>query len=442
MRVIYSLGLLVLSISTLWGQSAFHLSKHKQRVEIPFTLINNLVFIPIKVNGEELTFLLDTGVEETILFSLDDQEQIKFFEVEKIKLKGLGSKEAIDAYKATKNTLDARGFVDENHEIYLVLDQEFTISLQVGIPVNGIIGYHFFKNHKVAIDYERRKVMVYAEENATLSKKLKRKFAVNAMPIEEHKPYIFSTIALNGKKRSSKLLVDTGNSDALWVFLHTAKAFTKPEQTVHDYLGKGFSGEIYGLRGRVSQFDFGHTLFDYPISTFPDSISVQSMNFVPDRVGSIGGEVLSRFDLVFDYPNQVLYTRPNGKVREPFNYNMSGIEIEHAGLEWTKEVEEPRSQDIKVYTTASEERLLYNIQHRFVLKPIFNIAAVREGSSAQVAGLKKGDRIITINGRYAHQYSMERINALLKSEEGRTISMEIERNGVSMEFKFQLKSIL
>jgi hypothetical protein len=442
MRVSFIIGLLFFSLSTAWGQSEFHLTNHKQQVVIPFKLINNLVFIPIKVNGEELTFLLDTGVEETILFSLDDQEQIKFFQVEKIKLKGLGSKEAIDAYQSSKNTLDANGYSDENHVLYLVLDQEFNFSSQVGIPVNGIIGYQFFKNHKVEINYERRKVIVYAETSKKIIKKLERKYVANPIRLEEKKPYCFSTIELNGKVVNSKLLVDTGNSDALWVFLHVAKEFRKPEQTVHDFLGRGFSGEIYGLRGRVSRFDFGQKTFEHPISTFPDSVAVQSVSFVPNRIGSIGGEVLSRFDLVFDYPHQVLYTRPNRKIDEPFNYNMSGIEVEHAGLEWSKEFDDSRNQDIKVYSSASDERVQHNLSLHFVLKPVFTIAIVREGSAAQLAGLKKGDRIISINGRFAHQFTIGHINEMLKSEEGRTIKMEIERNGVSMEFKFELKSIL
>ncbi len=442
MRIAYSIGLLFFFMGSLWGQSNFHFSHHKQQVVIPFQLVNNLVFIPIKVNGEELTFLLDTGVEETILFSLDEDEQIKFHQVEQIKLKGLGSKEAIVAYKSSKNTLEVNGYVDDNHEIYLVLDEGFNISSQVGIPVNGIIGYHFFENHKVELNYERRKVTVYAEGNEKLAKRLQRKFVANPIRIEEKKPYCFSAITLNEKTLNSKLLIDTGNSDALWVFLHASKEYSKPLQTVHDFLGRGFSGAIFGLRGRVRSFEFAHKRFDQPISTFPDSVSVQSVNFVPGRVGSIGGGVLARFTLVFDYPNQLLYSRENRTIDEPFNYNMSGIEVEHAGLEWTQEHDDRGTNRIRVYSSPGEEKLLASLQHRFVLKPIFTIANVREGSTAQLAGLKKGDRIVTINGRYANQTTIERINDLLKSEEGRTIKIEVERNGVPMEFKFQLKSIL
>jgi hypothetical protein len=66
---------------------------------IPFKLINNLVFIPIKVNVE-LNFLLDTGVDETILFSLEDKKEVRFFNTERILLKGLGSQE-VEGLKST-----------------------------------------------------------------------------------------------------------------------------------------------------------------------------------------------------------------------------------------------------------------------------------------------------------------------------------------------------
>lgn len=440
MRRSFIIGLLFFSLGTVFGQSDFHLTKGKKKVVIPFQLINNLVFIPIKVNGEELTFLLDTGVEETVLFSLDDQQEINFFQVEKIKLKGLGSKEAIDAYRSSKNTLDANGYVDPSHELYLVLDQEFNFSSQVGIPVNGIVGYHFFKNHKIEINYDRRKVIVYAEDHKRIAKKLKRQFEVNAIQVEESKPYYFSMINMNGKPLNSKLLIDTGNSDALWLFLHASKAFSKPEKTVHDFLGKGFSGDIYGLRGRVQQFEFAHKSFSNPITTFPDSVSVQRINFVPDRVGSIGGEVMSRFDLVFDYPNQLLYSKPNSKVNEPFNYNMSGIEVQHEGLEWSNELVESSSSGIKIFSNPNDERLQKGFQIRFVLKSVFTIFNVREGSPAQLAGVKKGDRILSIN-RWT-ELTIERINAFLKSGEGKQIDLLIERNGAVLPLRFQLKSIL
>src|SRR6478735_3503846 len=80
----------------LFGQGDFILENNATKATIPFKLINNLIFIPIKVNGVELNFLLDSGVEETILFSMEDNPNVSFYNSEKITLKGLGSDQAIE----------------------------------------------------------------------------------------------------------------------------------------------------------------------------------------------------------------------------------------------------------------------------------------------------------------------------------------------------------
>ena len=189
MRFVFTFCIFLLNFFLCFSQSNFHFEKDKSKIVIPFKLINNLLFIPINVNGEELTFLLDTGVEETILFSLDEKEELQLFHLENIKLKGLGSNDAVDAYKSSKNKLEVKGFTDNDHEIYLVLDQEFNFSSQVGIPVNGIIGYHFFKNHLVEIDYHKKRVIVYNDNNVKIQKRLAKGYKQEPILIEDNKPY-------------------------------------------------------------------------------------------------------------------------------------------------------------------------------------------------------------------------------------------------------------
>ena len=82
------------------------------------------------------------------------------------------------------------------------------------------------------------------------------------------------------------------------------------------------------------------------------------------------------------------------------------------------------------------------IKFNFVLKPIFKIANVRDDSPGAVAGLKKEDVIVRINKRPASNYSLQEINDLLKSEEGKKIEFEIERKGKITKHIVTLKSIL
>lgn len=444
MRFVFAVYIFFFTFFTCYSQSRFHFTNGKKKISIPFKFINNLIFIPINVNDETLTFLLDTGVEQTILFSLDDKEKVKLFHMEKIRITGLGSNKAIEAYKSSNNKLEAKEFVDYKHEIYLVLDQDFNFSSHVGIPVNGIIGYHFFKDFPIEIDYKNKKIIVYKAVTKKLAKKLKKSYKQDSLSIENRKPYYLSSIASVDKKYTSKMLLDTGNSDAIWMFLKNQSLLQLPPKTIQDFLGRGFSGSIYGKRGRIPSFTFGNKVFENAIGTFPDSTSIQSVTFVKNRTGSIGGEILSRFSIVFDYPNGKLYSKANSKINEPFNFNMSGIEVEHDGLEWVEQKYQERIGQGTVAFQASvpDSRFQNNLKIQFVLKPTFKIYNVRIGSPAEKSGLKANDKIIKINGQKSYDFSIEKINELLKSEEGKTIEMEVERNAKTYKFKFQLKKII
>lgn len=117
-----------LAISSVFAQEGFVFDKGVEKVTVPIVLINNLVFVPIKVNGIELNFLLDTGVEETILFSLEDNPGVSFYNSEKISLRGLGSDVAIDGLKTTNNVLEIDGAKANHQLIYVILDRSFKTS--------------------------------------------------------------------------------------------------------------------------------------------------------------------------------------------------------------------------------------------------------------------------------------------------------------------------
>ena len=425
-----------------WGQNGFKFESTKNRIVIPFKFINNLVILPMEVNGTTLNFLLDTGVQETILFSLEDKEQVTFENIEKIKFRGLGSNEPFDGFKSSSNKIAVQKYVDYNHDIYIVLDQNINISSQVGVPVNGIIGYHFFKNNAIAIDYRKKKIIIY-KNISTISKKIDKKYTKIAMTIEECKPYIESKIQFeNNQSISAKMLVDMGNSDALWLFKERDSKISIPKNNFDDYLGMGFSGVVYGKRARISTFEIEKFKFNKPIVSFPDSLAINPIGMVKDRVGSIGAEIIKRFSVIFDYPNNQIYLKKNSHFQTLFNYNMSGLEIQHEGLQWVQELYEEKPNNSGVIMDMSGDRVLKNLRYKFELKPTYKILTVRKDSPADKAGLKKGDIILKINHRKAYDFTLQEINDLLKSEENRTIQIEVDRNGNPMNFKFQLKNII
>ncbi|MCJ7932696.1 MAG: aspartyl protease family protein [Chryseobacterium sp.] len=416
------------------AQNSFELVNTK-KVVIPFKLINNLIFIPININGAELTFLLDTGVAETLLFSIDNKE-VKLENIEKIKFSGLGGNLSIDGLKSDRNTARiGDAILNTSMSLYLILDEEFNISSHVGIPVNGVIGYHFFKNHPVAIDYLSKKITVY--ENIDLLKKKLRKFEEAPITIEKDKPYLYADVEMTNEKKSSKLLIDLGNSDAVWLFPALIKNFVYNRPNIDDFLGRGFNGDIYGKRSRIHNFYIGGFQFEKPLTAMPDEYSIQHVNLVEDRKGSVGGEIMRRFTVIFDYPNRKLYLRKNRNFDDPFHFNMSGLDFKQDGIEWSQE--RVRIETKPSTGSVSEGYNGESFQYRFNLKPIFSIAGVRKDSPAFKAGLHTDDRVLSINGNKASDMTLARILELMKSSEGRTITMVVQRKNETLTLSFTLE---
>lgn len=433
MKLLLSLLTLFLSIF-ISAQNTFELVKVKKAV-IPFKLINNLIFIPINVNGAELTFMLDTGVAETILFSLDNKE-IRLQNIEKIKFSGLGGNVSIDGLKSDRNIAKiGDNIINSSMLLYIVIDEEFNISPHIGIPVNGVIGYHFFKNNPILIDYTTKKITVYQDTDAF--KKKVRKFDEFPMSVEKDKPYINADIEMTREKKSSKLLIDLGNSDAIWLFPTLIKDFVYNRPNIDDYLGRGFNGDIYGKRSRIHNFYLGDFKFEKPLTAMPDEYSIQHVNLVKDRKGSVGAEIMRRFSVVFDYKGEKLYLRKNRNFDEPFHFNMSGLDFKQDGLEWQED--RVKIEPKKISEASTEISVVNNFQYKFTLKPIFSVAGVRKDSPAFIAGLKKDDRIITINGSRTSDMTMEKIMELMKSDEGKNITMVIQRKNKEMTFSFVLE---
>lgn len=431
--------LLLMTIMPVFAQEGFVFSKGIEKVTVPIVLINNLVFIPIKVNGVELNFLLDTGVEETILFSLEDNPDVNFFNSEKISLRGLGSEEAIEGLKTTNNILELEGVKATRQLVYVILDQSFNLSSQIGIPVNGIIGYNFFKDNLVRIDYASKRVIFYKNDDKN-RKKIEKKFDKTAITIDRFKPYLMGTTEFDNLDIDVKLLIDTGNSDSVWLFQNLSSQIKVPSKNFEDFLGKGFSGDIEGRRARIANFSFDRYNFRRPIVAFPDSSSIRNVRMVKDRIGSVGGEILKRFSIVFDYKNELLYLKRNSRFNEPFGYNKSGIEIKHNGIQWVKET--VRMETVPLSGGISFDKNGNNVtndfKYKFELKPIYEIANVRKNSAAAKCGLLVGDIIISVNKLPAYKFSLEKLNELFKSEDDKWIYLEVERGGKNLKFAFQL----
>jgi len=407
--------------------------------KIKFTLVNNLIVIPVEINGAELSFLLDSGVSKPILFniiSLTDSLQIKH--VETVYLRGLGSEGSIEALKSKHNVVKIGEAVNVNQEVFVVFDEGINFTPRLGIPIHGIIGYDLFKDFVVEINYSSKTLKLHNPQ--TYKYKKCRKCESFDLTLSHNKPYIDGVIEMSGQEHVVKLLIDTGGSDALWLFEDRKKGI-KPigNKYFEDYLGKGLSGSVYGKRSKINSFSLKHFKFNDVNVAFPDSTSISIARNFKDRSGSISGELLRRFNIVFDYGNERITLKKNNNFKAPFRYNKSGIIIEQSGIRIVRQTNNRTSPISNI--NEDTHKIVFQHSYNYVIKPAFEIAELRKNSPAEKAGLLIGDVILEVNKKDAANLKMQDINNLFSDEDGEFMRVVVERNGLILSFEFNLENL-
>ena len=432
----------LLSFSLLgFSQGRFHIIDGNS-VSIPFKLVNNLVVIKAKVNGSELTFLLDSGIDKTLLFNLKVKDSIRMNNVERFELKGLGTGNQIEALISKKNLFRIDNLINPNHLIYLIVSDQFDLSAKMGIDINGIIGGDLFKNFIVKINYNSKKITFYNPETYTY----KRCRGCETFPLEFYRQKPFIDVYVKNHLNDLfkvKLLIDSGGGDSLWLFENTHPSIVVSEKHFRDFLGIGLSGSIFGKRSMMNELRIGNFKFEKINVAYPDSISIQSAFKNKKRNGTLGANVLRRFNVIFDYPNKKITLKKNSHYSKPFLYNKSGIEIIYGDEVLVKEVQssllQHTSRDNKNSSYAINEIIKsYGLSY----KPSYQISFVRHNSPAHLSGILMGDVILEINGRVAHNLKMQEIMNIFSQKENKRIKLLIERNGKQLRYAFYLRDAL
>ena len=427
----------------IFSQSGFQfLGNNRDEVQIRFKLINNLIVIPLEINKRKLSFILDTGVNKTILFNLSQTDSIRLNNIEKIELKGLGDGEAVEALLSKKNSLKIKSLLSYNESIYVLLKDKFDLSSKMGITINGIIGYDLLKNFIVKIDYKSKRISFYNPKTY----RYKKCRCCETLPLQFYrkKPYIDVMVQLDtiGTKTTPlKMLIDSGGSDAMWLFEYTKENIQTPNRYFKDILGDGLSGTVYGNRSRVPKIAIGRFAIKEPTVSFLDTLSTVNARHFKQRNGSIGGTILKRFKIWIDYPNKKITLKKNGSFRGGFNYNMSGLDVIYSGKQLVKEKNEVFVNN--PYAQQNDRNDNFTIalvtSYSYKFKPAYKINKVLSNSNAAKVGLQKGDVLIKLNGELVHKYTLQDIVNKFQERDRKKIRLLIDREGIEMYFEFRLE---
>jgi hypothetical protein len=339
-------------------------------VTLPLELLGSTPLVSVRVNGSlPLMFILDSGASPCVL----DEALAR-----RLRLAAIGTGAASGAGKGTTPYRSYRsdavsfraGLAGFTCPKVISLDLSAQPAI-LGRRIDGILGTGLFSQYVVEVDYDTATLRLHPRDSFTY----RGPGETLSLTFEDEVPHIIVRLTVPGVPPADrKLLVDTGSQDAVddELVLQSKTPLTSVEG------GVGL-GQTY----RVSFGTFSHVRLG--------SFELTNVPAVAPGVPLIGGEVLRRFRLFFDYPHSRLTFEPNAHLHDPFSTGGPQLSLRAVPSESAVRV-----QDVPAHSAAAQ------------------------------AGLVVGDVITAVDGASVAELTFTRLHALL-TRPGAAFTLTIRR---------------
>ncbi|MTI29354.1 retropepsin-like aspartic protease, partial [Xanthovirga aplysinae] len=279
--------------------NGFVMNKEVTTTTIPFELINQLIIVPVNINGLQAKFIIDTGVRTPLLFNRQLIRKIKGKVGRSVFFSGAGSGKKVSGKVISGIDMEIGNLKGERISL-VALDRNPKFKLDEGATVDGVIGYQLFSKFIVSIDYDK-KLLTFAHSKKNL---IGEGFEEIPIHITDTKPYLNSNICMDkDKDLSVKLLIDTGASHTLLLETGSKLEIVPPKKSKRSQLGNGLGGIIRGKNGKIPELRIKEFTFNHVQTSFPARDNYSKVPHTDGRHGTIGNGLLKQFHIVLDYMN-------------------------------------------------------------------------------------------------------------------------------------------
>ena len=378
----------------------------KGPVTIPADITGyGLIFLRARVNNSQaMWFALDSGASFPFVIDIRRSKALGLKLQDTLTLErgaGAGAYEVAVTRGVSVNLGDLN-FADQTAAVISLGSLE-AIS---GRALDGLVGCDVFNRYVVELDYLGKKITLYDPKTYTYSG------SGGSIPLTKSGDYFFVPVKIEmpGRPRlEGQFLVDTGGG-FVTVILNApfARSNDLPAPTHRRILDRslaGLGGETKLLVSRATSFTLGNLAISKPVVYVSQDTggALASRNFD----GVIGGELLRRFKVIFDYGRHRLILEKNAYYDEPIEYDMSGIRLRAEG------------DDFRTFT----------------------VSQVLENSPAAEARLREGDLLAAIDGAPASSFSLDEIYQMLMRQ-GSEYKLSLRRGGEMFFVKIKMQRLI
>jgi hypothetical protein len=318
-RICIAVALLCLAFAGI-AQEEFVLPQAKLLARFPFTqLSGGIVIVKAQIDNfpDTLNFVFDTGSGGISLDSTTaDYLKVTLVKTEKT-IRGIGGIKTVDF--SNDHTLKFPTLQTEHLDFH-INDYDLLTSVY-GIKIDGIIGYSFLRRYIVRLDYDNLVIEVFSPGSLKYPRGgylLKPNFST--LPLQ-------SAVVSDERAVFSRFIFDTGAGLSFLLskdFVDDSLVFKKSRK-FYPTQAEGLGGKRQMSIGVAKEVKIGPYKFKrVPVHVFEDEYNVTSY---PLLGGLIGNDILRRFNVILNYPEQSIYLKPNSHYIEPFDYSYTGLGI-------------------------------------------------------------------------------------------------------------------
>lgn len=361
---------------------------------LPFKLINNHMYVVVKLNGRPYEFLFDTGGSNVITPTVAHELGLKLEGA--FQGRGAGEKSQDVAITMVDHMEIGGAYMNKQQFASIALESFGNIE---GVPITGIFGYEVFKRFVVRTDYQTNQITLYepdgfAYHGPGVRVPFKLKESIPTVPGD-----------IDGVPGTFDL--DTGSRasvDLMAPFVAKNNLVARFHAKLNGVNGWGVGGPARSWIVRGHRLTLGGVSVDAPVVGL---VEAKAGAFADQySAGNVGAGVLKKFNIVWDYGHLQIFFERNANYDKPDVFNRAGFWANLGGGG-------------------------------------FEVIDVYAGSPAAEAGLKNGDHIMAVDGRAAgRDLSLPDFRMRMKEAPGTKLTLDVMRGGQKLQLVITLRDLI